>query len=141
MTRRVTSIEVADYHDEVLRHERTRPADYHPATANEPRRVLTWNGAVLAGGNNGEGRTDWSYRPNVTVHTAVTGAGYAYGTSVAACNGDLELSYNAEVSSLVKVSTVDERLLCRRPGCRAARTQASAPASAQTPPIEGDPVM
>lgn len=129
--RRVPSIEVADYHDEIVQHERTRSDDYHPATANEPRRVLTWNGEILGGSNNGEGRSDWGYRPNVTVHTAVTGSGYAYGTSVAACNGSLELSYNAEMSSLVEISTVDEKLLCQRPGCRAARTQASAPVPAR----------
>jgi hypothetical protein len=136
VTRRAVSIEVADYRDEVIRHERTRPADYHPATANEPRRALTWNGELLAGSNNGEGRGDWSYRPNVAVHTAVTGSGYAYGISVAACNGSLELGYNAE--DLVKVSTVDERRLCQRPGCRAMRSNASASVPTQTPPTEGD---
>jgi hypothetical protein len=119
MTRRAPAIEVGDYHDEVQRHAQTRPADYHPATAREPRRVLTWNGDALAGSNNGEGRDDWSYRPNVVVHTAVTGSGYAYGASVAACNGSLELGYQAELSALVKVGTVDERLLCQRSGCRA----------------------
>lgn len=137
MTRGLASIEVAAYHDEVMEHTRTRPADYHPATANEPRRVLTWNGEIVAGSNNGEGRSDWGYRPNVAVHTAVTGSGYVYGASVAACNGSLELSYNAELSSLVKVREVDERLLCQRPGCRAARTQTSAPVPAQAPPREG----
>jgi hypothetical protein len=140
MTRRAPAIEVGDYHDEVARHEQARPDDYHPATANEPRRVLTWNGDVLAGSNNGEGRDDWSYRPNVVVHTAVTGSGYAYGASVAACNGSLELSYQAEVSGLVKVRDVDARLLCQRPGCRAMRVQASASVPAQTPPTEGDQV-
>lgn len=140
MTRRAPSIEVGDYHDEITQHERTRSADYHPAKANEPRRVLTWNGKVLAGSNNGEGRNDWSYRPNVTVHVAVTGAGYAYGTSVAACNGSMELSYNADMSSLVDVTAVDVRLLCKRPGCRALSTQASASTRAQTPPTEGDRV-
>jgi hypothetical protein len=136
----VASVEVADYHEEVARHESTRPADYHPSTGNEPRRMLTLMGEVLAGSSNGEGRSDWAYRPNVVVHTAVTGSGYAYGTSVAACNGSLELSYNAEVSSLVKVREVDEELLCQRPGCRTARAQTSAPVPAQTPPIEGDRV-
>jgi hypothetical protein len=140
VTRRPPSIEVGDYHAEVGHHEQTRPDDYHPATANEPRRVLTWNGEVLAGSNNGEGREDWSYRPNVVVHTAVTGSGYAYGASVAACNGALELSYQADLSGLVKVSTVDERLLCRRPGCRAMRAKASASVPAQTPPTEGEQV-
>jgi hypothetical protein len=140
MTARTNTVEIGDYHDEVLRHAQTRPADYHPATANEPRRVLTWNGEVLAGSNNGEGRSDWTYRPNVVVHTAVTGSGYAYGASVAACNGDLELSYQAELSALVKVSAVDDRLLCRRRGCRAARAQTSAPVPAQTSPSKGDQV-
>jgi hypothetical protein len=140
MTRRAASIEVADYHDEVMHHTQTRPADYHPATANEPRRVLTCNGEIVAGSNNGEGRDDWSYRPNVVVHTAVTGSGYAYGTSVAACNGSMELSYNAEMSSLVKVSTVDERLLCQRRGCRAMRSNSSVSVPTQTPPAEGDQV-
>jgi hypothetical protein len=134
------AIEVADYHDEVTQFERTRPTDYHPAKANEPRRVLLWEGSILAGANNGEDRGDWSHQRNVVVHTAVTGSGYAYGTSVAACNGSLELSYNAEVSSLVKVREVDEGLLCQRPGCRTARAQTSAPVPAQTPPIEGDRV-
>lgn len=138
MTRRAASLEVADYQDEVMQHERTRPDNYHPAVANEPRRVLTHSGKVLAGANNGEGRGSWSYRPNVTVHTAVTGSGYAYGACVAACNGSMELSYNAELSSLVDVTTVDERLLCQRPGCRALRAQASAPAPAQSPPSERD---
>lgn len=119
--RRDVSIEIADYHDEVAQHTRMRPADYHPAVANEPRRVLTWEREVLTGSNNGEGRSDWAYRPNVTVHTAVTGSGYAYGVSVAACDGSLELSYNSDLSSLVKVSAVDKQLLCRRPGCRAMR--------------------
>lgn len=132
MTRRPASIEVADYHDEIMQHERTRTADYHPAVANEPRRVLTYHGQVLAGSNNGEGRSDWSPRPNVTVHTAVTGSGYSYGTSVAACNAALELSYNAELSSLVDVTKVDDRLLCQRPACRALRAQTSAPVLAQT---------
>ena len=140
MTRRSSAIEVGDYHDEVQRHAQTRPADYHPATAQEPRRVLTWNGEVLAGSNNGEGRSNWTYRPNVVVHTAVTGSGYTYGASVAACNGDLELSYQAELSALVKAIDVAEQLLCRRPGCRSMRTQASAPAPAQTPPSDGDQV-
>ncbi|WP_166520555.1 hypothetical protein [Streptomyces leeuwenhoekii] len=140
MTRRAAAIEVADYHDEVAQFERTRSADYHPAKANEPRRVLTLRGGVLAGANNGEGRGDWAHRPNVAVHTAVTGSGYAYGTSVAACNGSLELGHNAELSALVVVSTVDDRLLCQRPACRAMRDQASAPVPAQTPPIEGDRV-
>lgn len=136
MTRRPASIEVADYHDEIVQHERTRPDDYDPATASEPRRVLTYRGKVLAGSNNGEGRGNWSYRPNVTVHIAVTGSGYVYGASVAACDGSMELSYNAEMSSLVDVSTVDGRLLCRRPGCRALRAQISAPDLEQTPPSE-----
>jgi hypothetical protein len=163
MTRRAASIEVADYHEEIMNHAQTRPADYHPATANEPRRVLTWNGEILAGSNNGEGRNDWAYQPNVTVHTAVTGSGYAYGASVAACNGNLELSYQAELSGLVKVTTVDARLLCRRPGCRAARSidtsdrgqrlvrgldliagtypiPSNESVVGQTPPIEGDQV-
>ncbi|MFC9891485.1 hypothetical protein [Streptomyces pilosus] len=140
MTRRASSIELGDYHDEVVQHERTRTDDYHPATANEPRRVLTYNGQILAGSNNGEGRDDWGQRYNVIVHTAVTGSGYTYGASVAACNGSMELSYNAELSSLVDVTKVDERLLCQRPGCRAARTQTSVPVPAQTPPIEGDRV-
>lgn len=140
MTRRAPSIEVGDYRDEVIRHERTRSDDYHPATANEPRRVLTMNGKALAGSNNGEGRDDWAYRPNVTVHTAVTGSGYAYGASVAACNGSMELGYNAELADLVDVTKVDDRLLCQRPGCRALRAQASAPDLAQTPPTEGDQV-
>jgi len=140
MTRRAPAIELGDYHDEVLRHEQARPASYHPATANEPRRVLTWNGDVLGGSNNGEGRSDWSYRPNVAVHTAVTGSGYVYGASVAACNGSLELSYNAELASLVTISSVDERLLCQRPGCRATRSETSVPVPAQTPPTDGDQV-
>ncbi|MYW49622.1 hypothetical protein [Streptomyces sp. SID161] len=140
MTRRAASIEVADYHDEVIRHEQTRSDSYHPATANEPRRVLTSNGKVLAGSNNGEGRNDWSYRPNVTAHTAVTGSGYAYGTSVAACNGSMELSYNAEMSDLVDVTAVDVRVLCQRRGCRALRNQATAPGTAQTSPSKGDQV-
>lgn len=114
-------IEVGDYRDEAARHEQTRPADYHPATAREPRRVLTLHGEILAGANNGEGRGDWSYRPNVTVHTAITGSGYAYGASVAACDGSMELGYGADPSALVVVRKVDERLLCRRPGCRTAR--------------------
>jgi hypothetical protein len=140
VTRRAASIEVADYHDEVMHHMRTRPDDYHPATANEPRRALTWNSEVLGGSNNGEGRGDWSYRPNVTVHTAVTGSGYAYGASVAACNGLMELGSQAELSDLVKIRDVDGRLLCQRPGCRAMRTKASASVPAQTPPTEGDQV-
>lgn len=140
MTRRAASIEVAGYHDEITRFERTRPADYHPATANEPRRVLTHNGRVLAGSNNGEGRADWSHRRNVIVHTAVTGAGYVYGASVAACNGSMELSYNAELSSLVDVTKVDERLLCERPACRALRAHTSVPVPAQSPPTERDRV-
>lgn len=119
----VPRIEVADYHDEVAIRAETRPADYHPATANEPRRALTWDGDVLAGAINGEGREDWSPKPNVVVHTAVTGSGYAYGASVAACDGDKELSYQAELSGLVKVDTVDKQLLCRRSGCRAMRRQ------------------
>lgn len=137
MSRGLAAIEVADYHDEIVQHERTRTDDYHPATANEPRRVLLFGGKVVGGSNNGEGRGDWGHRYNVVVHTAVTGSGYAYGASVAACNGSLELSYNAEMSSLVKVSDVDDRLLCRRPACRAARTQTSAPVPAQAPPREG----
>ena len=140
MTGRAPSIEVGDYHDEIVQHTRTRPADYHPATANEPRRVLTRNGVILAGSNNGEGRNDWSYRPNVTVHTAVTGSGYAYGTSVAGCNGAMELGYNAEMADLVDVTTVDDRLLCQRPGCRVLRAHASVSTPAQTPPTEGDQV-
>jgi hypothetical protein len=137
-SRRATTIEVADYHDEIVQHERTRPTDYHPATANEPRRVLTYQAKILAGANNGEGRDDWSHRSNVTMHIAVTGSGYAYGASVAACNGSMELSYNAELSSLVDVTKVDDRLLCQRPGCRALRTQVSASAPAQSPPTEGE---
>lgn len=140
MTRRAPTIELGDYHDEVLRHTQARPAGYHPATAKEPRRALVWNGEVLAGSNNGEGRNDWSYRPNVVVHTAVTGSGYVYGASVAGCNGSLELGYNAELSALVKVGSVDEQLLCQRPGCRAMRTKASVPDPAQSPPSKGDRV-
>lgn len=113
------SIDVADYHGEVARHEQTEPADYHPATADEPRRILTWNGEALGGSNNGEGRTDWTPRLNVTVHVAVTGSGYAYGASVAACDGSMELGESADLSCLVELRKVDSRLLCRRPGCRA----------------------
>ncbi len=118
------SIDVANYRDEVARHEQTKSADYHPATASEPRRVLTWNGEALGGSNNGEGRTDWTPRRNVTVHAAVTGSGYAYGTSVAACDGTMELSYQAELSGLVELRNVDDQLLCRRPGCRALTKEA-----------------
>ncbi|WP_030248193.1 hypothetical protein [Streptomyces sp. NRRL S-455] len=113
------SIDVADYRDEVARNEQDRPDDYHPATADEPRRILTWNGEALGGANNGEGHGDWTPRRNVTVHVAVTGSGYAYGTSVAACDGSMELGESAELSCLVELRKVDSRLLCRRPGCRA----------------------
>jgi hypothetical protein len=112
------SIDVADYRDEVVRHEQDRPGDYHPATADEPRRILIWNGEALGGANNGEGHSDWTPRLNVTVHAAVTGSGYAYGTSVAACDGSMELGESAELSCLVELRKVDSRLLCRRPGCR-----------------------
>lgn len=119
MGRGAQSIDVADYLAEVEQAGKTRAADYHPATAREPRRVLTLNGSALGGANNGEGRGDWSPKRNVTVHVAVTGSGYAYGASVAGCDGSMELSYQAEASGLVKLFDVDERLLCRRLGCRA----------------------
>jgi hypothetical protein len=80
---------------------------------------LILNGAALGGANNGESRGDWSPKYNVTVHVAVTGSGYAYGASAAACDGSMELSDQAEVSGLVELRKVDARLLCRRPGCRA----------------------
>lgn len=114
----VPSIDVADYLAEVARHAASPPAGYHPATAREPRRVLTLDGVALGGANNGEGRGDWTPRRNVTVHVAVTGSGYAYGASVAGCDGSMELSYQAEASGLVVLHSVDTRLLCRRPGCR-----------------------
>jgi hypothetical protein len=127
MTSGPSTISVGDYHDEVLHHTANRPDDYHPATAQEPRRVLTWDGEVLAGSNNGEGRSNWGYRPNVTIHVAVTGSGYAYGASVAACDGALEIGQNAELSDLIKALSVDARLRCRRPACRARWTQIPAP--------------
>lgn len=117
------AIDVADYHAEVARHADDRSADYHPATVREPSRVLTLNGEALGGANNGEGRGDWTPRLNVTVHVAVTGSGYAYGASVAACDGSMELSYQAEASGLVELRKVDSRLLCGRPGCRTFRTK------------------
>lgn len=140
MSRRPSTIDVGDYRDEALRSRANPPADYHPATAREQRRVLTWNGEMLAGSNNGEGRNDWHYRSNVSVHAAMTGSGYAYGLAVAACNGGLELGQDAELADLVKVRDVDRRLLCRRAGCRAVWTKTSAPAPAQTPPTDGDQV-
>ena len=138
MTAEPSTINVGDYHDEVMQHMANPPADYHPATANEPRRVLTWDGEALAGSNNGEGRSDWGYKPNVTNHIAVTGSGYAYGASVAACNGDLEIGQNAEMADLVKAHTVDARLRCRRPACRARWAQIPAPDPVQTSPVERD---
>lgn len=118
----MSSIGIADYHEEILRHAQTRPDDYHPAAADEPRRTLTWNGQALGGASNGEGRSNWTPCRNVTVHTAVTGSGYAYGASVAACNGSVELGYQAELSALVKIDDVDAPLLCRRPACRTLRS-------------------
>lgn len=138
MSRRPSTIEVGDYQDEILRHRANPPANYHPANANEPRRALTWNGDLLAGSNNGEGRNDWQYRSNVAIHAAVSGTGYAYGIAVAACNGGLELGQDAELSDLVKAHDVDHSLLCRRPACRAMWRKSSAPAPAQTPPSDGD---
>jgi hypothetical protein len=120
----VEFIDVDDYHAEIERARNNRPADYHPATACEPRRALTLNGAVLGGANNGEGTADWTPCLNVTVHVAVTGSGYAYGASVAACDGTMELGESAELSCLVELPTVDSRLLCRRPGCLALTKEA-----------------
>lgn len=139
MSPRVTSaIDVHDYHAELHAHRANLPADYHPATATEPRRALTHEGALLASSANGEGRSDWAYRPNVTVHMAVTGSGYAYGAAVAACNGGRELGQDADMADLVKAEGVDYRRRCRRPACRALWPQTSAPAPAQTPPSDGD---
>lgn len=112
------SIEVADYLSEVEQSVYNRSADYHPAAAREPRRVLALNGAALGGANNGEARDDWGQKANVTVHAAVTGQGYAYGAAVAGCDGSMELDYEADASGLVELHRVDAQLLCRRPGCR-----------------------
>jgi hypothetical protein len=113
-------MDIADYQNEVT-DRAGPPSGGAPVDMSEPRRVLTWNGQILGGASNGEGRNDWTSRRNVTVHVAVTGSGYAYGASVAACNGSVELGYQAELCDLVKISEVDTGLLCRRPACRALR--------------------
>ncbi|AEM88786.1 hypothetical protein [Streptomyces violaceusniger] len=116
MTATVDPIEVHDYQAESLRHRANPPAGYHPAKAQEPSRVLTFDGSVLSGTRNGEGRSNWNSRG--VVHIAVTGSGYAYGLAVAACNGGVELGEESDLSDLVLADKVDTPGRCQRPACR-----------------------
>ncbi|MEW1754161.1 hypothetical protein [Streptomyces angustmyceticus] len=116
MSAAVGRIEVHDYQAEVLHHRTNRPDDYHPAKAQEPRRVLTYRGSVLAGTRNGEGRNNWNSLG--VVHIAVTGSGYVYGASVAACNGSVELGEESDLADLVPAAEAESSGRCQRPACR-----------------------
>ena len=116
VTATVDPIEVHDYQAEALRHRANPPAGYHPAEAREPRRVLTWDGSILSGARNGEGRSNWRRRS--VAHIAVTGSGYAYGLAVAACNSAVELGEESELAYLVPAAKVDVPGRCQRPACR-----------------------
>lgn len=116
MSAAVDRIEVHDYQAEALHHRSNRADDYHPANADEPRRVLTSCGLLLAGTRNGEGRSNWNSRG--VAHIAVTGSGYVYGASVAACNGSVELGEDSDLADLVPATKVDAPGRCQRPACR-----------------------
>lgn len=144
----LATVDVHDYLDELQQHRANRPQEYHPATAREPRRALTRRGALLAGGRNGEGVDHWGAdnprkANRLKVHVAVTGWGYAYGASVAACDGAAELGEDADPGCLVDARSLDQSRRCQRPGCRTlwalADTLLPAPGEGeQDPPTEGD---
>ena len=95
--------------------ERVELADYlNETTVSDAARVLTRNGAVLAGYPNGENRR-WHTMP-LQVHVALTGRGAGAGSAVAACNQYQEVGYDTE--SLVPAVEVPEDARCRRPACR-----------------------
>ncbi|MER6256294.1 hypothetical protein ABT224_33585 [Streptomyces sp. NPDC001584] len=112
------TIEVENYRSEAEQSRLTRDSDYHPATAQEPRRVRTNGTHVLSGTYNGSVLAGWRDRHLSPMHITVTGSGYAYGAVVAACDASRELSEEATLSDLVEAIRVDEERRCRRQACR-----------------------
>lgn len=104
------------YHREVDHHQANKPSGYHPATATQPRRLLTDDGQILAGAVNGHCLHDWNRRRG-RVHLAVTGSGYAYGCAMAACNDSAELGEDTD--GLVDAARVHPARRCRQPACAA----------------------
>ena len=95
--------------------ERVELADYlNETSVSDTARLLTRDGAVLAGYPNGENRR-WHATP-LLVHVALTGRGAGAGTAVAACNQYQEVGYDGE--SLLPAADVPEDARCRRPACR-----------------------